>query len=238
MNKFDQVVLGALDIGQSEALKRKNTELTPEHVLWGLILNKSSYASKAMKDNTAEVEALLNKLPKTTNNVTIESLRTSSKLQEWITLASGDSAQQGKGEVSEKHLLKHLPQIFPALKVDYQKFSEAAEDVEIPAFLINLNELAAQGKLDPVIVHAYSKAGKFYQSSERIVRVLPETKFSLEWDMCHDNQLEHYQIMKKSLPKNELKSVSNYLSGQAVQTETEKEFDGIKRVKITRIYPA
>lgn len=93
-------------------------------------------------------------------------------------------------------------------------------------------------KLLPLIVHAYSKARKFYQSSERIVRVLPETKFSLEWDMCHDNQLEHYQIMKKSMPKNELKSVSNYLSGQAVETETEKEFDGIKRVKITRIYPA
>ena len=151
MNKFDQVVLGSLDIAQSEALKRKNTELAPEHLLWGLILNKSSYASKAMKENLKEVEALLERLPRSTSQIAIDNLRTSSKLQEWMTLASGDSAQQGKSEVSEKHLLKHLPQIFPHLKVDYQKFAEPSEDIEVPAFLINLNELAQKGKLDPVI---------------------------------------------------------------------------------------
>jgi ATP-dependent Clp protease ATP-binding subunit ClpB len=151
MNKFDQVVLGALDIAQSDALKRKNTELAPEHLLLGLILNKSSYASKAMKDNQKEVEGLISNLPRTTGQVTIEGLRTSTKLQEWITLASGDSAQQGKTEVGEKHLLKHLPQIFPQLKVDYQKFADPAEEIEIPSFLINLNEMAAAGKLDPVI---------------------------------------------------------------------------------------
>ncbi|MBA2403374.1 MAG: AAA family ATPase [Bdellovibrionales bacterium] len=151
MNKFDQIVLGSLDIAQSEAFKRKNTELFPEHLLLGLILNKSSYASKAMKENVKEVEALLEKLPRSTGQVDINNLRTSSRLQEWITLASSDSAQQGSGEVSEKHLLKHLPSMFPFLKVDYQKFADPAEDVEIPAFLINLNDLAREGKLDPVI---------------------------------------------------------------------------------------
>lgn len=151
MNKFDQVVLGSFDIAHSEALKRKNSELYPEHLLLGLILNKSSYASKAMVNNNKEVEALIEKLPKVTGQLNIESIRPSSKLQEWITVASGDAAQEGKPEVSEKHLLKHLPKFFPNLKVDYNKFSEAAEEVEVPAFLINLNELAAQGKLDPVI---------------------------------------------------------------------------------------
>ena len=151
MNKFDQVVLGAIDIAQSEALKKKNTELCPEHLLLGLILNKSSYSSKAMKDNQKEVEGFIERLPKTTGSVTLDNLRTSSKLQEWLTLASGDSAQQGKTEVSEKHLLKYLPQIFPQLKVDYQKFSEPTEEVEVPSFLINLNEQAQKGKLDPVI---------------------------------------------------------------------------------------
>ncbi|WP_408096933.1 ATP-dependent Clp protease ATP-binding subunit [Peredibacter sp. HCB2-198] len=151
MNKFDQVVLGSLDIAQSEALKRKNTELAPEHLLYGLILNKSSYASKAMKDNVKEVEALLNTLPRTSGNLSIDNIRTSPKLQEWITLASGDSVQQGKTEVAEKHLLKFLPQFFPNLKVDYAKFADPAEDVEVPTFLVNLNEMAQNGKLDPVI---------------------------------------------------------------------------------------
>lgn len=151
MNKFDQVVLGSLDIAQSEALKRKNTELFPEHLLLGLILNKSSYASKALKENQKEVEAVLERLPRTSGQLNLDNIRTSQKLQEWITLASGDSAQQGKAEVGERHLLKHLPEIFPNLRIDYQKFADPAEEVEIPAFLVNLNELAAQGKLDPVI---------------------------------------------------------------------------------------
>jgi ATP-dependent Clp protease ATP-binding subunit ClpB len=151
MNKFDQVVMGSLDIAQSEALKRKNPELSPEHLLWGLVLNKSSYASKAMKENQKEVEALLNALPRTTSNLTIENLKTSPKLQEWLTLASGDSAQEGKGEIAEKHLLKHLPKFFPKLQVDYSKFADPAEEQEVPSFLINLNEMAADGKLDPVI---------------------------------------------------------------------------------------
>jgi len=151
MNKFDQVVLGSLDIAQSEAIRRKNTELFPEHLLLGLILNKSSYASKVMSNNVKEVEGLLERLPRTSGNVAIDNIRPSAKLQEWLTLASGDAAQAGKAEVSERHLLKHLPQMFPQLKVDYSKFSDAAEEVEVPAFLINLNELAEQGKLDPVI---------------------------------------------------------------------------------------
>jgi ATP-dependent Clp protease ATP-binding subunit ClpB len=151
MNKFDQVVLGALDIAQSEALKRKNPELAPEHLLLGLILNKSSYVSKAMKENLKEVEELAGKLARTTSNLSIDNLRTSPRLQEWITLASGEAAQQGKAEVAEKHLLKFLPQFFPQLKLDYQKFAEPAEELEVPSFLINLNELAASGKLDPVI---------------------------------------------------------------------------------------
>lgn len=154
MNKFDQVVLGSLDIAQSEALKRKNTELFPEHLLLGLILNKSSYVSKAMKDNVKEVEALLAQLPRTSGQVSIENIRMSSKLQEWITVASGEAVQQGKQEVSEKFLLKFLPQFFPTLKVDYNKFSEATEELEVPSFLVNLNEMAEGGKLDPVIGRA------------------------------------------------------------------------------------
>ncbi|MFP5492448.1 MAG: ATP-dependent Clp protease ATP-binding subunit, partial [Bacteriovoracia bacterium] len=37
------------------------------------------------------------------------------------------------------------------LKVDYQKFQDANVQEEVPSFLINLNELATAGKLDPVI---------------------------------------------------------------------------------------
>ncbi len=151
MNKFDEIVLGSLDIASSEALKKKNTELFPEHLLLGLIRNKSSYSSKAMKDNLKEVEGMIERLPKTSTPLNLENIRPSSKLHEWLTVASGEAVQAGKTEVAEKHLLKFLPQFFPQLKVDYNKFSEPTEEIEVPSFLINLNELAGQGKLDPVI---------------------------------------------------------------------------------------
>ena len=72
MNKFDQVVLGSLDIAHTEALKRKNPELHPEHLLLGLVLNKSTYASKALKDNLKEIEGFVEKLPKTTGQLALE----------------------------------------------------------------------------------------------------------------------------------------------------------------------
>jgi len=151
MNKFDQVVTGALDIAQAEALKRKNTELHADHVLWGLVQSKSSYAGRALKEHSKDIEALLAKLPHAGQAVPLESMRPSAKLQEWLTLAGGQAAQSGRGEIAEKDLLRFLPQIFPMLKIDFEKFQDVGEENEVPAFLINLNELAIAGKLDPVI---------------------------------------------------------------------------------------
>lgn len=151
MNKFDEIVLGSLDIAQAEVLKRKNTELHAEHLLLGLIQNKSSYASKALKDQLKNVEAKISKLPHTTGQVNLESIRPAAKMQEWMTLAGGHAAQDGRQETAEKDLLRFLPQIFPDLPIDFQKFEEPAEENEVPSFLINLNEMAELGKLDPVI---------------------------------------------------------------------------------------
>jgi ATP-dependent Clp protease ATP-binding subunit ClpB len=151
MHKFDQVVIGSLDIAQNEALKNKNPELAPEHLLYGLIKNKSSYSSRAMKENLKEVEDMIQRLPKTSSNVTLDNLKTSTILQQWLTQGSASMAEAGRGEVGERDLLKFLPTFFPKLKVDFNKFSTDEEEVEVPAFLVNLNELAQAGKLDPVI---------------------------------------------------------------------------------------
>lgn len=151
MNKFDQVVSGAIDIAQSEALKRKNTELHAEHLLWGLLQNRASYAHKALKEVASEIEALVARLPHSTQTISLDNLRPAAKLQEWLTLAGGHAAEQGRGEVAEKDLLSFIPRLFPQLKVDYQKFQDVNEQQEAPSFLINLNELATAGKLDPVI---------------------------------------------------------------------------------------
>jgi ATP-dependent Clp protease ATP-binding subunit ClpB len=152
MNKFNDIVLGSIDIAQSEALKRKNPELCPEHLLLGLILNPSTYSSRGLKKYKGEVENLVKKLPISTTNIGMDQLRPSPLFGQWITQASSNAVQDNRNEVSEKDLLKLLPQIFPNLKIDYKDLGNTEEgDQEVPSFLINLNELAEKGKLDPVI---------------------------------------------------------------------------------------
>lgn len=90
-------------------------------------------------------------------------------------------------------------------------------------------------KLLPLTVHAYSKTFSYQNPEERLVRVLPETKFSHEWEVCHNTQLEHYQVMKRDLSRQESKALSSVLAGEAIETETIKNLEQARRVKLNRI---
>jgi len=153
MNNFDSIVMGAVDIAQNEALERKNTELSPLHLLWGLLNNPASYCSKALKKNTQEIKALLDALPCSTSKVELDKIRPNSKFSEWITKASSRAIQSARNEINESDLIKFLPEIVPELTIDWEQFQQAEMDEtsEVPDFLINLNELSENGKLDPVI---------------------------------------------------------------------------------------
>jgi hypothetical protein len=65
--------------------------------------------------------------------------------------------------------------------------------------------------------------------------VLPETKFSLEWEVCHDNQLEHYQVMQRDLTKKDAKELSTVRAGTAIETELVKTLEHANRVKVLEI---
>lgn len=153
MNKFDSIVEGSLSIAQSEALKRKHSELSPEHLILGLINNPQSFSSRSLKKYSKDLEVLLKVIPTTKNKLEMDQLKASSKLSEWLTYASSNAIQNGRGEVTETDLLKYLQQVVPQFKIDYNDLkTENADGVsEKPSFLINLNELAESGKLDPVI---------------------------------------------------------------------------------------
>ncbi len=86
-------------------------------------------------------------------------------------------------------------------------------------------------KLLPLTVQAYSRK-EYPKSHERLVRVLPETKFSFEWEVCHDNHLEEYQVMKRGMDKTTEKRTGNTLAGVGLSTELEKDISGKKRVKL------
>ena len=153
MNKFDSIVEGSLAIAQSESLKRKNSELAPEHLVWGLINNPQSYSARSLKKYLKDLDQLIKSLPTTKHKIEMEQLKASSQLSEWLTYASSFAIQSGRQEIRESDLLKYLPQVLPHFKIDYNDLKiENLEDAsEKPSYLINLNELAESGKLDPVI---------------------------------------------------------------------------------------
>ncbi len=147
MNNFDGIINGSLDLAQAEAIKRKNNELTESHLLWGLLQNPQTVASKHLKDERKTIKQLLDLCP-TMEKLEFDQIRPSSKLNEWFTLASSESIQAGRDKVVEADFLRHLKKFFPTLQFEAP---EQAEGVEVPDFLTDLNELASEGKLDPVI---------------------------------------------------------------------------------------
>lgn len=152
MNNFDSITEGSLNIAQAELQKRKNTELTSSHLLFGLIKNPATFSSKGLKKHLDEVEDLITKVPTASTKIDMQSIRPDSKLSEWLTFSSSNAIQEGRSDISEKDLLRFLPQIFPELDIDYESFNlDEEEELEVPSFLTNLNELAEAGKLDPVI---------------------------------------------------------------------------------------
>ena len=156
MHQFDPVVSGSLDIARAEALERRHPELAPEHLFLGLLKNPDSYASRELKSCLPRLEALLERLPTLKTGGDTE-LAASPGLQNWLSYAFGRCQQEGRKEASESDLLRFLPRLLPTLelgKEDLQKLSNVQNGTNAggpPEFLVNLNELAESGKLDPVI---------------------------------------------------------------------------------------
>lgn len=153
MNNFNDIVNGAFSIAQKEALERQNSELLPIHLLWGFYKNPSSYCSRWLKDKKSLLKDELEKVPKLGKKLSLEELKMSAKLSEWMTYASSYAIESNQKEVTEKHFLRFLPKVLSHLDLNFDTLNSEheAEDQETPHFLRNLNELASQGKLDPVI---------------------------------------------------------------------------------------
>ncbi|MBT4526922.1 MAG: AAA domain-containing protein [Deltaproteobacteria bacterium] len=149
MNNFDPIVTGSIELAQTEAIKRKHNELTEYHLLWGLIKNPNTIASKQLKSEKKILIGLLDQLP-TVGKISLSEIKPSPNLSEWFTLASSEAIQAGRDTINEADLLRNFTKYFPQLKVEIPEDQET----EQPDFLINLNELAEKGKLDPVIGRA------------------------------------------------------------------------------------
>lgn len=109
------------------------------------------------------------------------------------------------------------------------QFIQVRQDLEVERIsqMVRLDR-----KLLPLTVQAFSRTFPASNPRERIVRTFDETKFSFEWEICHDNNIELYQVMKRDLSKKETKEVGLLLAGDAVETEVVKTLESSKRVKL------
>lgn len=151
MQKMDSITMGAMDIAQAELLKRQHSELTHLHLFWGLLQNPASYSSRELNEYISDVESELNKQAALSTEVDVNQIRPSKQLTRWLTEASARATQAGKQEIRESDLLATMNSVMKEIKIDYSKLKDDLEESDVPEFLINLNELAANGKLDPVI---------------------------------------------------------------------------------------
>ncbi len=112
------------------------------------------------------------------------------------------------------------------------QFLNVRQDPEVE----RLSQMARKDRRHlPIIVHGYSKLSYGMTPETRVIRVLPETKFSFEWEVCHGHAHEHWQVMKRGMDRSTLKQLSEVTAGAAVIGEVEKILESVKRVKILSI---
>ena len=151
MYNFDDVVQGSLDLAHKLALEHKHTSLTEHHLLLGFINNPSSIVSKHLQSEKGILEGVLSKESKSNSTMSLGDIKPTKKLHEWITLASSSAVEEKRKEIKEYDLLKHFKRFFPSIKLNIDDSELANEETKVPDFLINLNNEAEKGKLDPVI---------------------------------------------------------------------------------------
>lgn len=155
MMNYDDIVQASLQIAQSEALERMHTELDVDHLFWGLIENPMSLSHKAFRaESKNKLSEILSQKAKSTTALSIEQIRPTKEMSTWLTKAQGHAAKQGRSELKEKDLLMYAEEFLKKLSLDFSKLKEAMKEEneqERPSFIVDLNELAEQGKLDPVI---------------------------------------------------------------------------------------
>lgn len=92
----------------------------------------------------------------------------------------------------------------------------------------------------PVTVHVYTKAPQNKEDvlRARLIRIFPKTKFSYEWEACHEvggkNLTVRLQLQNKHVEKADVKKIDAMKSGDEVIFTLEKETQDYLRIKLIK----
>lgn len=83
----------------------------------------------------------------------------------------------------------------------------------------------------PVIVHVYSKDHRAVSPKSAVIfRVLDETKFSFNFQVCSQNVIKKIEVLKKDYTKEEQKQIAQSLAGMELNYSVQKDFPDYQRV--------
>ena len=153
MYRFSADLGGSLDIARTYATHHKHPYLSALHLVYGLAKNPNLSAHAHLSQKLSEIEESLSKTPQLSEeSFDPGKLAPDQSLISWLQESNALATEQGSEEISERHLLACVPgkikRFFKGLDTE-NIISEKEE--ERPNFLVDLNERAAAGKIDPVI---------------------------------------------------------------------------------------
>ncbi len=159
MHQFDHKLASALEIAQTEAIKRMNPQLEPAHLFFGLVQSPKAKVYKSFKKQKAQIKKHLETLPVVSDSEDhVENFRPSPALGQLITHASAECIQAGRQFITEDDIMKFLPKYLPLVSElkpagtdSHGQPQDETDSIEAPDFLVDLNARASEGRLDPVI---------------------------------------------------------------------------------------
>ena len=146
-------------------------------------------------------------------------------------------------EIRDYLLRKKFNVLFPCPTAEVCPFKNSSEDwchqflkVSHSASVERLSQLVKKDRRHlPLTVFAFSSSFISKEPSPRLVRVLPETKFSFEWEVCEGDKVIPYQVMKRGMDKQAQKEVGQILSGAPVEVDLDKQIENKKRVTLRAV---
>ena len=173
MDRFTQRSQRALELSLESAARMGHNYIGTEHLLLGLLREEGGIAAKALSENGVTVEKILDNIAATVGigePVRVSSADMTPRVKRILENSYYEASNSGSGYVGTEHILGALLkeqgckalEILDSIGADpadiYEKLNPSSpkeqskkEDGSLSSFGRDLTELAAQGKLDPVI---------------------------------------------------------------------------------------
>lgn len=156
MYHFSPDFMGSLDIARTYAEHCRHPYLGDIHLVYGMAKNPSLHCQEYLAKKLSQIEAALGKISVISkSSYDSDQIHPDRSLLKWLREANAKSTELGAKEISEKHILQCVPKsvavYFADLDKDYLRQDKKNKKEQQPDFLVNLNERALGGKIDPVI---------------------------------------------------------------------------------------